>query len=341
MPAANIVSGFGPDGANTTDPGEIPFWGLVGGLCLFINGNLAVLVGYLVTVHDWDHRYLTQFLMVTIQTAWIPYITDMTSVGKASRLPAEENVFIPFEYEPSDADVQFVGAIGIVAILTYGFAFVGSIAFMVWSLYGYTNGNHEQRSGSYFKGRLGFYSGVLSLAGIAQLLLGTYCSVKFSARTLSEGPVHVAFLFVTYPVISILVGTVQFLNGLWGFARSYGYHLGANDVSFCMSLAMQWVLVLSLQIVAQIGYLPGGEAAAAAPTVAAFSLGLNLMPAYLDQKMRSLPAEFPEHYYAAATADDTEKGVTVEPTITQEALEVADLEAPLPESEYHFAQVEA
>ena len=69
QPAANIVSGFGPDGANVTDPGEIGFWGLVGGLCLFINGTLATIVGYLAAVHDWSHPYLTQLLMVTIQVS--------------------------------------------------------------------------------------------------------------------------------------------------------------------------------------------------------------------------------------------------------------------------------
>jgi hypothetical protein len=36
----------------------------------------------------------------------------MTNVGEASRLPAEENVFIPLAYDPSDADVKVVGAIG-------------------------------------------------------------------------------------------------------------------------------------------------------------------------------------------------------------------------------------
>lgn len=67
QPSANIVSGFGPDGANETDPGEIGFWGLFGGLCLFINGVLAVIAGYMATVHDYGHPYLTQLLMITIQ----------------------------------------------------------------------------------------------------------------------------------------------------------------------------------------------------------------------------------------------------------------------------------
>lgn len=66
QPAANIVSGFGPEGANA-DSSEIGFWGLVGGLCLFINGAFAVVVGYLAAVHDWSNAHLTKLLMITIQ----------------------------------------------------------------------------------------------------------------------------------------------------------------------------------------------------------------------------------------------------------------------------------
>ena len=36
----------------------------------------------------------------------------MSNVGKAAKLPAEENKFIPLAYDPSDNDVKFVGAMG-------------------------------------------------------------------------------------------------------------------------------------------------------------------------------------------------------------------------------------
>lgn len=112
QPQAGLVSGFGPEGSLATDPSTIPFWGLVAGFCLWITGMTAVLTGYLVTVHDWSHEYLTLTLIVFIQTAWIPYITDMTMIGKLSRLPAEENMFIPQAYNPTDGNVKLVGAIG-------------------------------------------------------------------------------------------------------------------------------------------------------------------------------------------------------------------------------------
>ena len=139
---------------------------------------------------------------------------------------------------------------------------------------------------------------MLALGGLVQLMLGAYCRVTFGLSVLEAGPVRAALLTVTYPTISIAVGFVQVLNGVWGIARSIGYHQGPNDFIFQISLAVQWLVVLTAQCVAQIGYLPGGMLAAAAPTFAAISLGINLMPAFLDHKMRTLPRNFSSDYYA-------------------------------------------
>ena len=73
QPLANLVSAFGPEGANTTDPSEIPFWGMIGAFCLFINGVAAVFTGYLATTNDWSHRYLTSFLIIIIQVSSQPF----------------------------------------------------------------------------------------------------------------------------------------------------------------------------------------------------------------------------------------------------------------------------
>lgn len=195
---------------------------------------------------------------------------------------------------------------------------------MVFSLHSYVTNKPEERSGDYFRGRLGFYAIVLALAGLVQAILGGYSAVQFESGSLTHGPVRAALLVVSYPIISILVGLIQFFNGSWALARSRGFHLGPTDCSFQISSLFQWVLVLSLQIVAQIGYLEGGTMAAAAPTIAAMSLGLNLMPAFLDHKMRTLPAQFPDdYYYAVINTSDASRS---ESATKQEQL---DLEVPV------------
>ena len=175
---------------------------------------------------------------------------------------------------------------------------------MVFCLHAYNTGNVGERSGSYFEGRLGFYSGVLAFGGLVQLMLGAFCRLNFGS-VLTAGPVQAALLTVTYPTISVIIGFLQVLNGVWGIARSVGYHQGPNDIIFPISLAVQWLVVISAQCVAQIAYLPGGMLAVAAPTFAAISLGINLMPAFLDHKMRTLPRSFSADYYAVRARPTT------------------------------------
>ena len=322
MPLANIVSAFGPNGAMATDPSTIPLWGLVAGCCVFVFGVTGVLTGYMATVHDYSNRYLNIFLMIIIQTAWIGYITDMVAVGMAARQPAESNGFIPLGYEPDDADVAFVGAMGVIGIMVYGFGFVGSMAFMVWSIHSYTTHHPEERSGSYFKGRMVTYSSVLAIAGLVQFLLGIFCRARFSRNALGEhGPIAVAFFIVSYPGISMYVGLLQVFNGFWGIARAYNGAQNNTTIPFYqLSLAFQWINVLVLQDIVQIAYLPAGMLAPVAPFLACFSLGLTLMPAFLDHKMNTLPETFSEDFYGESVAmSDVEENSSFESTDKDEA----------------------
>ena len=298
MPLANISASFGPDGAATRDPSTTTFWQIVAGICVFIFGVTGVLTGYMAAVHDYSHKYLNIFLMVIIQTAWIGYITDMVAVGQAAGLQAMDNGFIPVAYNPTDNDVRFVGAMGVIGIMVYGFGFVGSMAFMVWSLHSYTTNTPTDRSGSYFKGRMKTYSLVLTVAGLVQLLLGWWCQARFDVNA-EDGPIGVAFLVLSFPEIAIFVGLLQLVNGLWGLARSQGVGLLANNPVpvFQLSLAFQWLCVLVLQDLVQIAHLPGAENAPVTPFLACFSLGLTLMPAYLDHKANTLPETMPDNYY--------------------------------------------
>ena len=305
MPLVGIVSAFGPNGANTNDPSQIPFWGMIAGLFVFIFGVTGVFTGYMATVHDWSNKYLNIFLMIIIQTAWIGYITDMTAVSKGAMMSAEMNGFIPVAYNPEDVDVKFVGAMGVLGIMVYGFGFVGSMAFMVFSLNAYTTGKPESRSGNYFRGRMMMYSVILALAGFFQFLLGTWCQARFNMNTLENGPIAVAFFIVSYPGSSMYIGRLQMVSGVWGIARARGYLNMTKYNIYQFVLGFQWINVLVLQDIAQIGYLPAGMLAPVAPFLACFSLGLTLMPAYLDHKMNTLPDTFPEDYYTINVSMDS------------------------------------
>ncbi|CAB9502546.1 expressed unknown protein [Seminavis robusta] len=303
-PIANIVNAFNADGALNTDPSTIPFWGMVGAFSLFLNGVASVIVGFAACTMDSSHIIVTTVLTAINQLCWIPYITDMTNVGKmASSDPAKQGL-VPAGHNPTETDVKFVASIGVIAIACYGFAYVGSLSFMAFGLHSMNTGKYDQRPSGYYKGRLTFYSLVLTIGGGAQLALGAYSAAEFGTGALEEGRIRAAMLIVNYPVVSILVGSIQVLHGLWGIARSFGVHSGPRDNIYQLSLAGQWLIVLCFQDIMQLAYFPLNVMTPMAAGIAAISFGINMMPAYLDAKMRNTPEEIPEGYYIEVPQKD-------------------------------------
>jgi len=197
--------------------------------------------------------------------------------------------FLLGDYGQTKTDEHFLGAMGILGIFGYGFGFLGAPSFMLFAMYAYHAGKPGDRNASYYRGRAVFYCAILFVCGLSQLLLGAYTLSRFG-NDLTGGPAVVSFYVVAYPAIAVVVGLVQILNAVWGVARSFGWFVSANDNyhSFQLSMAFAWLLQTVLQAVVQLAPLPAAFAAVASP-IAAFAFGLNLMPAFLDYKARSVP----------------------------------------------------
>ena len=293
-PLANIATLVGPNG--TTANMGIPLSSLISSVFVVLMGMQGMILGYLGLVHDYGHKYLTGFLALFIQLAWMSYLTDLTAVGRGAK---SGMAFIPPAYQPTASDVRFVGAMGMIGIVAYGLGFLGSLAFYAFDLYTFQSGKPEKRPGGYYRGRLGFYCFALFLAGISQFLLGVYIITKFSAGPLSEkGAIGVAMYFVSFPEISIAVGFLQMVVATYGMTRSY-LHIanGPDNHSFQFAALLLWICVVSMQILTQFAYAPGGVAAAGAPSVTMLTLGLHVLPAYLDYKMRTVPVIISASYY--------------------------------------------
>lgn len=70
------------------------------------------------------------------------------------------------------------------------------------------------------------------------------------------------------------------------------------------SMFVAWLLQLLLQVIVQIRILPGGTLASAVVQVTAVTFGLNLMPAYLDYKARSMSNEMAKDDYGTAVLEE-------------------------------------
>ena len=299
FPMANLAGLVGPDG--TTASEGVPLSSLIASVFVIAIGLTGMLTGYLSLVHDYGHKLLTGFGLVIVQAAWIPYITDMTNVGKMAATGA---AFIPAVYNPTVSHVYAAGAFGILGVFSFGACFLGSLAFMMFSLYAYQSGKPGDRSASYFRGRLRVYSFLVFVAGVAQLSFGVLVLSQFGSGPLVPAP-SAAMFTITYPEISIFVGLVYILNGMFGFYRATLGRPSADDHFFQYGMAFQYFCTVVLMIVVQIAYLPGGTLAGAAPSRSCLTLGAHVLPAFLDFKARCTPENLPENHYGLSGSGTT------------------------------------
>ncbi|KAI2494239.1 hypothetical protein MHU86_20296 [Fragilaria crotonensis] len=272
---------------------------LIGSLFILAIGISGALVGYLQIVHDYSNVFMTTWMVVIVQTAWIPYLAEMSDIG----MNAAKGYPIFGLYLDTDADVWFYGAMGILGVFSYGFCFLGSLALLCFSLYAYQVGKPGDRAKGYYSSRLCFYSFMVFVAGLAQLMLGAYTLANISKGPI-EPPPSVAMFTITYPEISVTVGLIYMLNGLWGIFRAYSR---PTDDYLPLSLAFQWLLTITLTILTQIVYLPGADMAAALPTRGCLMLGAHLMPAFLDYKARTTSEVVDADSYALNGKTENEK----------------------------------
>jgi len=197
---------------------------------------------------------------------------------------------------------------GILGVLCYGTFFVGSLAFMAFSIYAFQAGKPGDRASGYYLGRLSFYSLLLIIVGLAQLMLGSYVLSNFGSGPLPNGAISVAMFVVYFPEISVFVGLVYVLNGLFGLGRYFSVLPSSPDNhTFQFSIGFQYLCTLVLMIITQFSLSPGAGYAAAAPSVACLTLGAHVLPAFLDYKARTTPDVLSSAYFGIAP---TEKDLT-------------------------------
>jgi len=303
---AGIVAG--PD--STPQSGKA-LYDLIATLCLSLVGIMGVLMGFVALVHDDGSKMWSLSSCFLTQLAWLPFMGNLVGVGMAA---GQEGSFIDSVlYNPTTGDVKFVGAMGILSILAYASAFVGSLSFAQFGLYAYQSGGATTKYvAAYYRGRLGYYSAVVWVAGFAQLTLGSFVLAKFGNGPLPM-PIGAGPIVVTFPELSIFVGVLQLIVGMLGLARRMGWicdsHVPTKMFGYlCLTL---WLSMLTMQIMVQVGYPAGPEMVPMAPTLGCLYFALPLMPAYLDYKTNTVPEELDEDYFGtrgAAAELETREG---------------------------------
>jgi hypothetical protein len=251
-----------------------------GGLCLVTVGVMSVLVSYNTLVHNGHTDPFMKNLLVALlvggHTGYIVYITGVRDY-------AAEKCSISFDVAMMASIVRFYEFVSVLAL-------AGSFLF---AMYDFINGTPKSPATS-FRGRMFFYSFVVALVGFTQLLLGSYIQKNFAddSGKLEHGPICVPLYEVSCPAMNIIMGLLQTMFGAWGVNSSLQASVFMDypfDKIFRIAMFGFWILQLVLQFITQIGVVAGTLYSCTAPTFFCLAVGLNLMPAYLDYKMRSLP----------------------------------------------------
>jgi hypothetical protein len=297
---------------------------VLGGVCQVVLGAFAVVTGFLAVVHDFGCMSLTRILILVAQTSWISLLAGTVHAANWLAMFAYRHLtsafvnrhamflsftidmaeiviqtqdglnsgYIPLSYDPTLRDIRFFGAMGVLGIVGWYVGLFGSLSLIVFALHAFQSGNPDSRSKAFYQSRLVFYSVFSLLAAGSQLLLGVYVMGNFGSGPL-QNPVAVAMYLIVYPELSIVCGSVQALLALFGFARAAGViSQPDNHLYQCMAL-LSWVVTMAGPVMAQVYSLPAGDGA----SLIVLSVGLHLLPAFLDFKMRNLPYVFPPDLY--------------------------------------------
>ncbi|CAB9530963.1 expressed unknown protein [Seminavis robusta] len=292
----------------------LPFSTLFGYLCCVLIGVLALFVGYAAAFHNAGNKRITLAVSIFVQTAYILTVSTCMNVTRVASKGSNFDVplgSISDQDDLPEPNAKLLASMGVIAIIAYWFGMLGSISLLLGSLQKFQEGKPEERPASYYQGRLLFYSFVLFLGGMAQLVVGAHLEwiYKLGGGPLPNGAfVKVAMLLIRYPSLAMTVGAVQIFNAIWGMLRYFGIMKPKDGGAFVCSVWFGWFVQLVLQIMVQPSILPGATAARAPPTLTAFAFGMNFMPAFLDSKAGSLPneTEIRDYYGLDPTKGDTE-----------------------------------
>jgi hypothetical protein len=234
--------------------------------------------------------------------SYITYITEMVSLGRAAR---QGLGLVPASFNASPRTNHVLAAFGILGIICYSVSLIGTLSLQLMALLAFQSGKPQSQKRSYYKSCLIFFSGVLAVAGLTQLVIGCYVLRHFG-KNFSNEPVVVSFYIISLPGIAVFVGLIQLLAGLWGMARPFTTRddYGRGITVFQATCWFVWFCQIVLQVFVQPAYQNGEAFAGNATQVLAFSFFLAPLPAFLDYKSRSTAEVISAEYYSSSTHDD-------------------------------------
>jgi hypothetical protein len=221
----------------------------------------------------------------------------------------EELDFFPEDWETTSRDVHVAISMGILSLISVCATLIGGLTVSGLHICALQALQPHARTRAYHILRYGYYNILVMVGGMSYLVLGAYLWSRFGVGPYYEA-VHVAVYTVHFPLVAVLVGSMQTGMGVYGFLRAIGTcSMGtstdyASDHSFLLVTCITWIVTTCLQFVLEPAYGAGESFQAEGATIGCVYLGFFLMPAYLDHLVRTTPVVVhPQDYGLPADAD--------------------------------------
>eukprot|EP00566_Odontella_aurita_P012051 CAMPEP_0113568128 /NCGR_PEP_ID=MMETSP0015_2-20120614/23671_1 /TAXON_ID=2838 /ORGANISM="Odontella" /LENGTH=489 /DNA_ID=CAMNT_0000470623 /DNA_START=293 /DNA_END=1759 /DNA_ORIENTATION=- /assembly_acc=CAM_ASM_000160 len=300
-----------------------------------VMGLFATAVGFVaMTVTPINSRkfhLVAKWLVAVINGAGpVGLIITIVRVAQGACVPPEQNQFIPHSFEPTETDVRFVAAMGILGISSVCSTLIGGLTVMSLNLCAYLGCQPVDKNRGYYIVRFGYYNVIVFLGGVSQLALGIYLLLRYGGGFYDDA-IRITVYAVHSPEMAVVAGAVQTIVPVYGWSRAAGWlpRGDVDDHSFLYASAFLWVTTTVFQIVIQPAYAMGrGALTAVGATYSAVYLGTFIMPPYLDYLVRNTPVRIPPEYFGLSSAQVEERvdplcrcfGLTSERMLAKERL---------------------
>jgi Ca2+/Na+ antiporter len=247
--------------------------------------------------HTWS-----KLTVAIINLGPVTFVITAVRLIQGANDPPEANTFIPVELDPSQTDIRFCAAMGVLVLISVCASLIGGLTVLGLHLCACLGRQPHSRHRAYHVIRLGYYSLLAALGGLSQLILGAYLWNRFGFGPY-EDAVHVAAFTIHFPLIAVLVGSLQTIYGVYGLGRATGHFAirGPSDHSFLKLTFVVWIASTFLQFVFQPAYDDDHIYNAEGPTVACVYIGFFAMPAFLEYLVRTVPIQPRPEYYGLSS----------------------------------------
>ena len=275
---------------------------LVSSLIQIMFGMYATVVGFSILVatpiSDTAHT-VARILVVVVNLGPIAFILVLIRlVAGASDGPGYYH-FIPDVLYPTQSQINFVVAMGIVGMVTVRLSLTGGLTCLALSLNAHLGGQAVDMYRGRYVAWLAYFSLLQVVGGFSQFALGVFLAASYGWGPYSQA-VHVLIYTVFFPSLAIIVGALQTLWGIYGFALAVGWVKirSRNDNRFMLATLATWVVTMILQVFVQPAYGGGMAFLAESPAYAAVYIANFVMPAWLEYMMRVTPDRIDRSYYS-------------------------------------------